>query len=658
MDNSFNIEKNIIEVNTDIKYNKSDDQKIKGSVLELFDSLNNDRQTQIDLIDIIENMVNPKDTSVKKEEDKLIPYLKDPAIIRILETAVSQTYNSTFKNPNLLFNTEFVEDFEGESFQETLFTETEEEPIPGYLEKLELSKKNQCLIQKQVILEVIKKANAKTEFRKGVRNFYKKGEFILKLTWNQEYVLNRKNSTFQYNENGADIEMNKKIVTKELVYDGVKIKCIDPKDFLWDTSYDNFDDAPKMSRVYLPFNKIKSNEVYKDFLSKEDLEKLSEIVKAGKTDNTNLDEDYDYDNTQGVKGKLLEVIEFEGDIYIGDDFYENIKVVIVGRTAVACFMYNQQLSSQYLYCPYDIDEETGRGIGLIARLMNVSQATTDILRKLHRALGLSINKCYLAPEGAFSGDLEIAENAIIEFNKSIEDAGKLIPLDFQAALNAAMSYLQYLKGEMEESTLRFKYSSGDSPKQSKTLGEVQIITEAQNTLSSYELDKLYDEIIIPMAERIGQIVANTEEGERRIKYTNHLGENSVGVVDDTVRTSKYSYEINEPQNSAAKKLNNLQLMDKVLSSLAPYMQATQQGKISAKELLKIVGGSFDIVNPDKLILQEEMQPQVQVQGNVGGLPENAQGIPELNQAIQAQVPNGGINLEALDQAPNPLVQGG
>jgi len=649
----MDITSNIIEVNTEVKYNKADDAKIKTSILELFDTLNNDRQGQINLIDIVESMVSPKDKTVAKDDDKLIPFIKDSSIIKILDTAVSQTYNSTFKNPTLLFNTELVEFSEDGSYQNTLFSHEEEESSE---DKVKVDNVSRCLIQKQVILDVIKKADAKSEFRKGVKNFYKKGEFILKLTWNQEYNLSRKNTTFQYNENNIDIKMNKKIVAKELVYDGVKIKCIDPKDFLWDTSYDNFKDAPKLSRVYLPLNEIKSNVVYKDFLNKDDLEKLSDLVKTGKIDNQNLDKDYDYDNVQGTKGKLLEVIEFEGDIYIDDDLYENMKIVIVGRTAVACFMYNPQLSSQYLYCPYDVDEETGRGIGLITRLINLSQATTDVLRKLHRALGLSINKCYLAPEGAFSGALEIAENAIIEFKRTVEDAGKLIPLDFQNALNASMAYLQYLKGEMEEATLRFKYGSGDSPKHSKTLGEVQIVTEAQNTLSSFELDKLYDEIILPMAEKIGQVIANTEEGERRIKYVNHLGENSIGVVDDTIRTAKYSYEVNEPQNSAAKKLNNLQLMDKLLSSLAPYMQATNQGTLSAKELLKIIGNSFDIVNSDKLILQEEIQQEEQL--NVRSLPKNAQGIPELNQEIQSQITNGGINLESINQEPDPLTQGG
>ena len=654
MANEFdtNIEQSTNEVNTNVKYNKSDATKIKSAVINLFDLLNNDRQTQVDIIDVVEDMLNVKDSNVKDKDDKIIPYLKDPAISRILDTAKSQTYNSTFKNPQLMFNTELVEDYE-------------DTPMPGEQpeqsqEELEADKKNQTLIQKQVILEVIKRSNAKSEFRKGVTNFYKKGEFILRLTWSQEYDLVKGTGKFQYQNDGIDIQMDRSVVKKELSYDGVKIKCIDPKDFIWDTSYDNFKDAPKMSRIYQPFSVIKKNDVYKEFLTKEDYDLLENMVKTGKTNNANLDDDYAYDDTKGVKGKQLEVIEFEGELFIGDKLYENMKIVIIARQCVACFMYNPQLTTSYLYSAYDVDEDTGRGIGLIARLMATSQATTDVLRKLHRALGLSINKCYLAPEGTFSGGLEIIENAIIEYKKNAIEKGELLPLEFQTALNICMSYLQYLKGEMEESTMRFKYGSGDSPKQAQTLGQVQIITEAQNTLSSFELDKLYDEIIIPMAEMIGQMVANFEEGERRIKYTNHLGENSVGIVDDTVRTAKYSYEINEPQNSAAKKLNNINFLDAMMTKLAPYMASTGQGKLSAKELLSIIGGSFDIINPDKLILQEQpVQPQPAPQPNVGGLPETAQGVPEPNQNLLDQTGiNGGINLQALGQQPDTLQLGG
>ena len=175
-----------------------------------------------------------------------------------------------------------------------------------------------------------------------------------------------------------------------------------------------------------------------------------------------------------------------------------------------------------------------------------------------------------------------------------------------------MTYLQYLKGEMEEATSRYKYSSGDSPKGQRTLGEIKIVTEGQNTTVAYEIDQIYDEIVLPMVEKIGQILANMKDEDETIRYVNAKGENAIGIIDNSVRTAEYSYYVSEPANSASRKIDKIDYLDAVLTKIAPYMNATKQGKLNAKELLKILSNSFDISNPDKMILVEEEQVQVQV----------------------------------------------
>lgn len=585
------------EIDINVDYNRDDNEKIISSVVSTFDSLNNARQSQIDMIDDVESLFDIKDKVKASNKESFnteeYSYLKDSAVIRILGTAQHQVYNTIFKNIDNMFDVELV-DFE---------------------DKEDSDKSDQVLLQKYSILNALKQSDSKSEFRKGLRNFYKKGEFILKLSWTQDFRITRKKDKFSYIIDGEEVTIDKLVYEKELVYDGVKIYNIEPENFVYDTSYPDFNSAPKISRKYVPFESIQNNDVYKEFMKKEDYESLKEMSQEScvSSDNSDLESDFSYDKTSGIINKQIEILEYEGNITIDGKYYPNMKIVTIARSFVGCFMYNPSLFSSYLYSAFEIDEKTGRGIGLVARLLSLSKATTEALRKLNRALGLSINKCFLAPSGSFSGLMEIYENAIIEYNKNKADGNQLIPLDFLSALNTCMNYLQYLKGEMEEASSRYKYSSGDSPKGQRTLGEIKIVTEGQNTTVAYEIDQIYDEVVLPLVEKIGQIMANMKEGEERIKFVNSKGENSIGIIDDTVRTANYNYYVTEPTNSAAKKLDKIDFLDSVLTKVAPYMNATGQGKLSAPELLKILTNGFDISNHNKLILQEEQPQQVNTQ---------------------------------------------
>src|SRR5574343_617413 len=108
------IEKSEQEVDTDVKYNRDDASKIIAEVCTMFDTLDDDRSGQIDTIRVVEELLKVKSELTKNEEvsdSEIKPYLKDSAVSRILDTAVAQSYNSTFKKPNSLFDVSVVEDY-------------------------------------------------------------------------------------------------------------------------------------------------------------------------------------------------------------------------------------------------------------------------------------------------------------------------------------------------------------------------------------------------------------------------------------------------------------------------------------------------------------------------------------------------------------------
>ena len=170
--------------------------------------------------------------------------------------------------------------------------------------------------------------------------------------------------------------------------------------------------------------------------------------------------------------------------------------------------------------------------------------------------------------------------------------------------------------------------------------------EAQNTIQSYELDRLADRAIIPMIEKIGQMLANFKEDPEKICYQNHKGENGVGIIDDEVRCANYSYVINDPQNSATEKLNNMDFLNALIGQLGPYMAATQQGKLDVKKILDTLAQSYDKINPEGFILQE--MPQ--------GMPVMTPGQPlqgAPGQSIQGQLPLPVQSGSVMPSGPQP-----
>lgn len=630
MENNQFIESSEQEVNTDIKYNKSDEDKIVGEVVSCFSNWNTDRQSQLDTIKSVLEMFKVKRNvdktvqtvdkngirSTKTVKDDVASYLKDSTPNRIKNTVVSQMYNSTFKNIRTLFDVELPTDVDN-------------------------SYANQVLLQKQYILDNIKKANAKGEFRKGIKNWYVKGEMILQINWTQEYETVRRKEGFKLG-NILDFQTYK--VTQKLKYDGIKIKCIEPEDLVFDTTYDSFDKAPKIVRSYLPLSAIKQNKVYRDYLKKEDYEDIKELLSCRQSskDLSNIDEDKEFE--QAVKDNMAEILTYEGDFTVDGEFYPNMKIVVIARKFVACFRYNPSICSSFLYSQFERDDDTGRGVGLLAHLLANYTAVTDTLQKLHTALGLSVNKCWLAPKGAFDGEMDVVENGVIEYDGSKTEGNKIEPFDTQTGLNICMSYLQYLEGLSESETGRYKYNSGDSPRQERTLGEVKVTVEGQNSLQTTEQDILQDDIVIPMVEKIGQFLANFKEDAEQVKFTNSDGEEDIGTVDDLVRCLDYSYFVQDSSSGASRKLNSIDFLDALMTKVAPYMAHTGQGTIDVKELLNVIGTAYDQTNPEKLIKQAVQPEQAQL-----NMPE--QQIQNMQEAVQPQ--EAGVDLNAMNQ---PLPQ--
>lgn len=589
------------EVNTKIKYNTEWTTTIVGDISNKYDKWHGERASQIAWIKAVDDLLNMIDSLSKDKDGKI--KLKDSAIRRIFRTIVARTYNATFKTPANMFTV-------------SLKNKPTKDANSQFAYK-----------QKQSLLNVLKKAKTKKELLEGIRNWVAKGELIYFVAWHQEWDFIRRLEGFKF----LNINFQDWVIKKQLKYDGVKIISIDPDQFVYDVKRGDFDSALKIRPTWKTFQDIASNETYKEFLSKENLNKISDTVE-GKT-NTQIDIKSDIDTSKGYKDGMVEVLECYGDYTLKFEdkieFFPNMKIIIIGREFVGCFKYNPYILNPYILHYTEKDPSTGRGVPPISGLVAISLAIESILNKYYTALGLSINKCWLARSGAFTGEMKIKENGIIEIGSGANAIEMPIPIEFRDGLQYALSGMEYFKLQQQDETQVYRQSAGDSTQQPQTLGQAKLLQQNQDIIESCDNDLFHDAVVIGVIEKMASYTANFKSGDELIKYKDEQGKEYVDVMDDTVRQANYEYFINDSSASIENKMNITEYIDIILQKIAPYMASTGQGVISATEIINQVGSAYEQEEPTKIIIQQQggnIGQGTQV-GNVP--PESVEGLQDI-----------------------------
>jgi hypothetical protein len=607
------------ESNKDNKYKPQWKQAIVDHVSTCLESWDKDRQRQITWIDEIESLLDMVDVLSKNPDGKIV--MKDVAIRRIYRTMVARLYNSTFKTPAQMFTVNRYGDESGEN---------------NHFEYM----------QKQAILNVVKRAKTKKECLDGIRNLIKCGEIILFVNWKTEYKPVRRKEGLLFDLFGQKIDLRKWAIKQQLMYDGVEVTSINPKDIVWDVKRNNFEEGLKIIRRWRTYEEIASNQEYRNYLSAEDLQIIKERSDKKLNSSTNNANDK-YDMSKAYNDKMIEVLECYGEVSfsISDTakFFPNMKTVVIGRTAVGCFMENPGIINPIIKFSVENDPANGRGIPQIAGLIPISIAIKDVLNKYHTALGLSINKHSFLPIGTKAalesagaldseGRVKIRENGITFYNDSLGDMQKIMFLEMRDGLQFAIQGMEYYKGEQEEETQVFKYSSGDAPQSPRTLGEVKLTQQNQNIIESCDNDLFSDCVCLRLIETVAEFMANFKDGEESIKYKDNQGKEYTATIDDTIRQGNYIYTIDDSASSIEKKMGISEYIDVLLTKIAPYQAQTGQGLLSVPELLLDLGSAYEQDDPTRIILQQPQQ-MGEMNATPDGMPIDVP--PEPGQGLEA-----------------------
>jgi hypothetical protein len=603
------------KIDPNIKYDPKDNDDIVNSVKALFSKMDEKRAKQKTQIAVIQKLLSPNDTistigNVESFEEEYRNskfkqvFLKDSSLRRIRNTMIAHLFSSSFKLIHNIFSIDLSPEYNDE--QRAQFT----------------------AMQKRTILDEIKKSKSDDEFRKGCINAVDKGEMIYKLSWSRKFQDVRRRATFDFL--GLEIPLDKYEYQRVIKSDGISIKCIEPENLVYDKEKNIY-----IEETWMTVQDILNNQEFKKYLTGRQRKELEELAKTDIPDGT--------DGAGYAKNGLLKVLEYEGDFYLkgnsrDNEHFHNMKICVIDDKYVGYFNYNPNIMCSYFVKADEIDPETGRGVSVLAHLISGSIAITDCINKTKTALDLSVEPHHFIKESAFiqkeGNEIKLTPGGTTSLNLEPGEsiASVMLPIDMSTALNIGKFFIDFQKDENEEMSQVFKLSSGDIEKAPKTLGQSKLQVQGQNVVFSFKFDP-YIDLEIELVEGVGEMLANMKDNPERIRYRDQMGNESVGVIDGTVRQAGFEYSINSSSISSEKKMNTLEYLEYVDTKLTPL--AMQQGQMpNVEERLNILSSAYEQENAQKLF----NKPMGDMNGQQGTIPPELP--PNADIGIQGGLPMG------------------
>lgn len=415
----------------------------------------------------------------------------------------------------------------------------------------------QAPIQKASLVNAFENMKIQFELDKMVDNLIETGDMALFVGWETktksvrraktkiEKMQDRLTAMFSAMTNPLDGALkfskllgsqNNFVTYDELLYEGATVKAVDPLNFVFDAAnMDDWDGCAKIYRTFANYNQIANNKAYK--ISKTDLADLKNMseIDSNQTNN-NLETDYD---DKAKRGNQLEILEYWGDITLTDGtVLHNWLIVVAGRSKIIRFETNPYVQNPFVYGTVIDDPDTKRGISPLRIMLSIGELNQKILNTKLDIKDLQNNPPYLAPKGAMNGTKTVAPGKIIEYDAALMPTAP-IPITFTD--RDGWEFLQYFTNMQETATGINKYLSGDIQG-----GNVDTATEAQglmsggNTRMALIIDTINMKMIVPMTEKVADLLANFKTGVEEIP-TKIGGIPTFKSVTDDIRQANYKY---------------------------------------------------------------------------------------------------------------------
>ena len=364
----------------------------------------------------VKGIINPSDFNQEEEAQYSLLEGKMPFVYNARDTIKAEYNNSLFKAPDILFNIDSGD------------------------------VKNDELLKAYYLQEMIKAGNIDSMVA-GMEKRLNRGEFILFHTWEQRMKRVKKEETKLKKDGTEDLDDNGKTqieitMEEELEWEGCVAQAIEPHDFFFDTTklpdfsstvYDNkIFDKPSCFKIVRRWMSV--NDICRTWdVSKEDEEKLRELVKVGTIPDTEKSRD-NFTNRLGyrkVKGNMVEIIHYVGDIDIDNETLENKYIITAGGTVLLQYGDETFTGCRFVWCPRIVDPTTLRGLSELIPVIYLNEIATRMQLAKQDGIKQAIQPSYLVPEGTHLVD-----------DKKVIEAGTLNEVASGSAVGADGSFAQ------------------------------------------------------------------------------------------------------------------------------------------------------------------------------------------------------------------------
>lgn len=428
------------------------------------------------------------------------------------------------------------------------------------------------------LCDVLDKIKFNNKIEKIIDRLVEEGEITLFVGWESRFITKRRTISLFDKINSNECK-NFKII-REKIYEGANVSIIKACDFVFDVKRkENFDSCPKIQRSFMDLNEILEND--ENFtLNNQQKEELKLRLKEKEGDDNNL----------------IEVLKFWGDFKLHSGrVLKNRLIVVIDRLFVVQNEPNPYVINPFIHSSLICDPHTKRGISPLAPILPVLSCANEIMQTQVLGHKLVSNPPFLAPKGAFCGEINIKPGKIIEYDSALLPQMPQ-PINF-SQIFSGWDFIKFFKSEMERATGIFDNMAGQVKQQARTATEINASTSGQNARLNRFIDIINRRIIIPLIEKIALTNSNFTIGNTNLT-TQIEGKTVTLEITPEIREANFIYRYSDKKAGTDRILRQKEI-ENTISQFAKIPELSN--KINWEECFKHALSNLGVENTAKFI---------------------------------------------------------